>query len=267
MWGKEERYAMNVTPAMWEAVSTLLDEALDLDADARAAWIEHIDSTRPELAPVLRRLLAAHASSETADVLRRLPQLDVSAVGGSHAAGLAVGALVGPYRLTREIGGGGMAELWLAERADGAFQREVALKLPRITRLRQDLAARFGHERDILARLEHPHIARFYVAGVSADGLPYLVMEYIPGQPLTAWCDEHRLATPQRLTLFAQVLEAVQFAHANLVIHRDLKPSNILVTRDGQVRLLDFGIAKLLTDGESARETRLTQFAGRALTP
>jgi serine/threonine-protein kinase len=183
------------------------------------------------------------------------------------AAGLAVGALVGPYRLTREIGSGGMAEVWLAERADGAFKREVALKLPRITRLRRDLAARFGQERDILARLEHPLIARFYDAGVTIDGLPYLVMEYIAGQPLTAWCDDHRLRTPERLTLFAQVLEAVQFAHANLVIHRDLKPSNILVTGEGQVRLLDFGIAKLLTDGESARETRLTQFAGRALTP
>jgi serine/threonine-protein kinase len=268
MQGKEEPYAMDVTPAIWEAVSTLLDEALDLDAEARAAWIEQIDATRPELAPLLRRLLAAHASSETADVLRRLPQLNAPAVGGLQAAGgLAVGALVGPYRLTREIGSGGMAEVWLAERADGAFKREVALKLPRITRLRRDLAARFGQERDILARLEHPHIARFYDAGVTVDGLPYLVMEYIAGRPLTAWCDEHRLTTPERLRLFAQVLEAVQFAHANLVIHRDLKPPNILVTGDGQVRLLDFGIAKLLTDGESARETRLTQFAGRALTP
>ncbi len=258
---------MNVTPAIWEAVSTLLDEALDLDAEARTAWIEHIDASRPELAPLLRRLLAAHAS-ETADVLRRLPQLEVPVVGGLQAApGLAVGSLVGPYRLTREIGSGGMAEVWLAERADGAFKREVALKLPRITRLRRDLAARFGQERDILARLEHPHIARFYDAGVTVDGLPYLVMEYIAGQPLAAWCDEHRLTTPERLMLFAQVLEAVQFAHANLVIHRDLKPSNILVTGDGQVRLLDFGIAKLLTDGESARETRLTQLAGRALTP
>lgn len=268
MWGKEERYAMNVTPAIWEAVSTFLDEALDLDAQARAAWIEHIDATRPELAPLLRRLLAAHASSETADVLRRLPQLNAPAVGGLPAAGgVAVGALVGPYRLTREIGSGGMAEVWLAERADGAFKREVALKLPRLSRLRRDLAARFDQERDILARLEHPHIARFYDAGITVDGLPYLVMEFIAGQPLTAWCDEHRLTTPERLTLFSQVLEAVQFAHANLVIHRDLKPSNILVTSDGQVRLLDFGIAKLLTDGESARETPLTQFAGRALTP
>ena len=141
---------MNLTPAIWEALSTLFDEALDLDAEARAAWIEHIDATRPELGPLLRRLLAAHGRSDTADVLRGLPQLNAPAVGGLQAvAGLAVGVLVGPYRLTREIGSGGMAEVWLAERADGAFNREVALKLPRITRLRRDLAARFGQERDL----------------------------------------------------------------------------------------------------------------------
>src|ERR1700752_140515 len=131
MPGKKERYAMNVTPAIWEAFSALFDEALDLGAEARAAWIEHIEATRPELAPLLRRLLAAHAISDTADVLRGLPQLDAPAVAGLQAvAGLTVGALVGPYRLTREIASGGMAEVWLAERAAGAFNREVGLKLP-----------------------------------------------------------------------------------------------------------------------------------------
>src|SRR5262245_64646438 len=160
-----------------------------------------------------------------------------------------------------------MADVWLAERADGAFEREVALKLPRLSRLRRDLAERFARERDILARLEHPHIGGFYDAGVSDDGLPYLAIEYVNGQPITEWCDERRLGVALRLELFAQVLEAVQFAHASLVIHRDLKPSNILVTADGQVRLLDFGIAKLLSEEESARESRLTQFAGRVLTP
>ncbi len=258
---------MNVTPDTWAAVSTLLDEALDLDADARVLWLEHIHATRPEVAPVLRKLLAAHVACETGDVLQQLPRLDAPVVSVERTAGIAVGALVGPYRLTREIGSGGMAEVWLAERADGAFNREVALKLPRITRLRPDLAARFEHERDILARLEHPHIARFYDAGVTVDGLPYLAMEYVAGRPLTSWSDDRQLTTPERLALFAQVLEAVQFAHANLVIHRDLKPSNILVTGDGQVRLLDFGIAKLLSIDQSAQETRLTQFAGRALTP
>jgi len=256
---------MDVTPATWAALSTLLDEALELDAVKRSEWLQRLAATQPALVPPLRRLLAAHAISETADVLAGLPQLAAPAPG--EASGLAVGELIGPYRLTRSIGSGGMAEVWLAERADGAFEREVALKLPRLALLRPDLAARFGHERDILARLEHPHIARFYDAGVSVDGLPYLAMEYVAGRPLTPWCDERRLTIAERLALYAQVLDAVQFAHANLIIHRDLKPSNILATADGQVRLLDFGIAKLLSDGESARETRLTQFAGRALTP
>ena len=182
--------------------------------------------------------------------------------------GLEAGDRVGPYRLLRPIGSGGMADVWLAERDDGAFAREVALKLPLVSRLRRDLAVRFARERDILARLEHPHIARFYDAGVSADGLPYLAMEYVDGRPITTWCDEHRVDLAGRIQLFAQVLSAVQFAHANLVIHRDLKPSNILVTDDGQVRLLDFGIAKLLAaDEERAPETQLTRSSGRALTP
>jgi serine/threonine-protein kinase len=160
-----------------------------------------------------------------------------------------------------------MADVWLAERADGAFTREVALKLPMVSRLRRDLAARFARERDILARLEHPHIARFYDAGVTDDGLPYLAMEYVAGQPITTYCDAHRADIAARLRLFQQVLEAVQYAHAHLVVHRDLKPSNVLVSGEGQVRLLDFGIAKLLGQDETAHETQLTQLSGRALTP
>jgi eukaryotic-like serine/threonine-protein kinase len=253
---------MDISPATWPAVSSLLDEALGLAPAERDAWINNLERTQPALAPVLKKLLRAHASSETADVLNSLPTLDVAA-----ATGLASGAQMGPYRLKRELGSGGMADVWLAERADGAFERDVALKLPRLTRLRGDLAMRFAHERDILARLEHPQIARFYDAGVSADGTSYLAMEYVDGLPITRWCDERRLDSAGRLRLFAQVLDAVQFAHASLVVHRDLKPTNILVTNDGQVRLLDFGIAKLLSDGEIARETQLTQLAGRALTP
>src|ERR1017187_2057561 len=119
-----------------------------------------------------------------------------------------------------------MAEVWLARRADGAFKREVALKLPLLTRMRKDLEQRFIRERDILASLEHPQIARLYDAGVDSKGLPYLSMEYVQGQPLTSWCDEKRLGIPERLALILQVLNAVQYAHENHVIHRDLKPSN-----------------------------------------
>jgi TolB-like protein/tRNA A-37 threonylcarbamoyl transferase component Bud32/Tfp pilus assembly protein PilF len=182
------------------------------------------------------------------------------------ASGLAPDERVGPYKLVRPLGAGGMAEVWLAQRADGAFKREVALKLPMMSRLRRDLAQRFAHERDILAGLEHVNIARLYDAGVTPEGLPYLAMEYVPGQPLTAWCDSQRLGVPERIRLFLQVLDAVQYAHARQVIHRDIKPSNILVTETGQVRLLDFGVAKLLAHEDQDR-TELTQIYGRALTP
>src|SRR5262249_7883612 len=156
----------------------------------------------------------------------------------AHTQHLGVGALVGPYRLVRPLGSGGMADVWLAERADGAFTREVALKLPLLSRLRRDLATPFARERDILPRLEPPHIARLYDAGVTAEGLPYLAMEYVAGQPINAYCDAQRADITARLLLFRQVLDAVQYAHANLVVHRDLKPSNILVTADDQARLL-----------------------------
>jgi serine/threonine protein kinase len=257
---------MDVSANTWSALSKLLDEALDLEPAARTAWLEQLTSTQPELAPSLRKLLAAHASSETADVMAHLPPLSLRS-DAARVGGLTVGDEVGPYRLKRELGAGGMADVWLAERADGAFTREVALKLPMMSRLRRDLAQRFARERDILARLEYPHIARFYDAGITDDGLPYLAMEYVDGQTITEYSDQNRLTIEARLALFMQVLEAVRYAHANLIIHRDLKPSNILVTADGQVRLLDFGIAKLLADDDTAQETQLTQLSGSSLTP
>jgi serine/threonine protein kinase/Tfp pilus assembly protein PilF len=183
------------------------------------------------------------------------------------ASGLNPGAFVGPYELVRLLGVGGMAEVWLARRADGAFKRDVALKLPLLTRRRQDLEQRFAHERDILASLEHPNIARFYDAGVDTEGLPYLSMEYVQGQTLLTWCDTQLLGVAERLALFLQVLDALRYAHENHVIHRDLKPSNILVTDCGQVRLLDFGVAKLLQDEEGLHQAPLSRVYGQALTP
>ena len=257
---------MEISAATWSTLSKLLDEALDLEPAARATWLEGLKVTQPSLAPSVLRLLEAHASSETADVLARLPTL-TAATSAARLTSLAAGDHIGPYRLKRELGTGGMADVWLAERADGAFARDVALKLPMIHRLRRDLAVRFARERDILAKLEHPNIARLYDAGVTADGLPYLAMEYVDGRPITEYCDAQHLDISARLKLFSQVLAAVQYAHASLVIHRDIKPSNILVTAGGDVRLLDFGIAKLLADDDTAHETQLTQLSGRALTP
>lgn len=257
---------MKLDTHTWRELSSLLDQALDLPDDAHDAWLGSLTADQIRLAPMLRELLARRRAPETRDFLHALPAFTIAEGVDDADESLTAGAVIGAYRLIREIGHGGMADVWLAERADGAFTRAVALKLPRLSRLRKDLAARFVRERDILASLEHPHIARLYDAGISTDGLPYLAMEYVDGQPITQFCDARKLDIAARLRLFAQVLGAVQFAHANLVLHRDLKPSNILVTHEGDVRLLDFGIAKLLAD-DIAQETQITQLAGRALTP
>ena len=182
----------------------------------------------------------------------------------SHPQNLA-GSIVGPYRLLRELGQGGMGVVWLAERPESEIKRPVALKLPILTLHNPSVAERFGRERDILAQLTHPNIARLYDAGVTDQGQPYLALEYVEGEKITTYCDERTLGLKSRLGLFLQVLRAVQYAHTNLIVHRDLKPANILVTDAGEVRLLDFGIAKLLTEGE-ANETELTRIGGRALT-
>lgn len=246
-------------------MSRLLDEALPLDEPGRRVWIEALSADHQDIAAALRDALLP-SSAETEEALAALPKVGSDDEPDSVASGLEPGARVGPYELIKRLGTGGMAEVWLARRADGAFKREVALKLPMLTRLRKDLEQRFARERDILASLEHPNIARLYDAGLDAEGLPYLAMEYVPGQPLMAWCDAHRLGILERLKLLLQVLAGVQYAHERNVIHRDLKPSNILVSEAGDVRLLDFGVAKLLQTDRADR-TQLTSIYGRALTP
>jgi serine/threonine protein kinase len=154
-------------------------------------------------------------------------------------------AAVRPYRVLALLGHGGMGSVWLAERADGLFTRQVALKLIHPALKSRVMSERFAREREILASLNHPNIARLLDAGFAEDGQSYLALDYVAGTPLTTYCDERRLSVRERLELFRQVLSAVQYAHAHLVIHRDLKPANILVTEEGQVQLLDFGIAKL----------------------
>lgn len=255
--------AADLTAASWQAFSRLLDEALERPAGERLTWLEALGAEHEALKPALRAVLLRSAGVETAQWLNTLPHT-AGAAGLAEESDLRADALVGPYRLLREIGTGGMGAVWLAERADGSLKRQVALKLPRAM-WSPGLAQRMARERDILAALEHPNIARLYDAGTDAQGRPFLALEYVEGEPIDAYCRQRSLNLKARLQLLLRVAHAVAFAHSRLVVHRDLKPSNILVTAAGQVRLLDFGVAKLM-EGDSAQETQLTQLAGRALT-
>ena len=259
---------MRLSASQIALMSRLLDEALPLDDAGRRRWLETLPSEYQDLfSPLCQALLPEFSSSTDGRNFATFLESADEQAGRVEPSGLQPADRVGPYELIRPLGAGGMAEVWLAKRADGAFNREVALKLPSMTRVRRDLEQRFTRERDILASLEHPHIARLYDAGIDQHGLPYLSMEYVQGELLTDWCDAQRLDIRARLRLFLQVLEAVQYAHERQVIHRDIKPSNILVTKAGQVRLLDFGVATLLDDGEAASKTPLTTVYGHALTP
>ncbi len=255
----------HLTAEQWPAVSALLDEALALDPAARDTFVQQLDGERAQYRDTLRALLAQAAGVETDQFLATLPRVTgVLDRNSDVLTELAADQTIGPYRLLRELGTGGMGAVWLAERADGRLKRQVALKLPRLAWGR-GLAERMARERDILASLEHPHIARLYDAGVDQHGRPYLALEYVEGQPIDVYARDRALSVRRKLDLLLQVCAAVAFAHSRLVVHRDLKPGNILVTADGQVRLLDFGIAKLM-EGERTQETQLTQMAGRALT-
>jgi serine/threonine-protein kinase len=248
-----------VDPEGRRAIDDLFDGALDQPPDQRAAWLTaHCDD------PVLRHEVEALlAAADSTDALLDRNALDVA---GDLLASLRL-ERVGPYRILRELGRGGMGVVYLAERADGQFRRRVAVKVLRSSPDPAELHRRFLGERQILASLNHPNIAQFLDGGVTETQLPYLVMEYVDGVPLTTYCDRQRLSIEERLRLFHDVCAAVQHAHQNLVIHRDLKPSNILVTVEGRVKLLDFGIAKLLNPVLGPADQPLTQTEWRVLTP
>jgi len=257
--------------ALWARLNRLLDEALDLPPGERRLWLDRLPPEHADLEERLRALLS-HAGEGGGAALETLPKLEAgsTAAGGTEGSDPVSGSdrtgeAVGPYRLVRLLGEGGMGSVWLAERRDGMLSRPVALKLPRGAWSRPGLSERMAREREILASLNHAHIARLYDAGLGHDGQPYLALEYVEGRPIDRYVREERLDLRARLGLFLQVAEAVAHAHARLVVHRDLKPSNILVTAGGEVRLLDFGIAKLLEQGR-AEETELTRLSGRALT-
>ncbi|HLB92922.1 MAG TPA: serine/threonine-protein kinase, partial [Terriglobales bacterium] len=250
-----------LSPDQWQVLSPYLDRALAMTDDERAAWLSSLAERDPALASQLAELLSEHR------VLAQEGFLENRQFAVPNATGLA-GQTLGPYTLISQIGQGGMGSVWLARRSDGRFERQAAVKFVNIALAGRATEERFKREGSILGRLTHPHIADLLDAGVSSDGQPYLILEYVDGDAIDRYCDEHKLDVDARVRLFLDVLAAVAHAHANLIVHRDIKPSNVLVRKDGQVKLLDFGIAKLLEDeGSSAAATQLTLEGGGALTP
>ena len=244
----------------WQQIKALFLEALDCPPDERAAFLDNACAGDAALQAEVMDLLQADAEED--DSLLDKPVLETPLVPDPDLE-----SQVGAYRLVRLLGRGGMGNVYLAERTDGTFQHHVALKLIRRGLDTDDILSRFRYERQILASLDHPNIAHLLDGGMTNDGRPYFVLEYVEGVPITDYCDAHRLPMRQRLALFRTVCRAVQYAHQNLVVHRDLKPSNILVTEEGQVKLLDFGIAKLLSDDGASQTIPLTQTGQRLMTP
>lgn len=255
--------SMSSLQEKWKQLDPLLDEALSLEPEDQERFLADLTTRDPELAQGLSRLLAGAASPS--------PWLERgAAIGEELLEALAEttddqvrGRRVGPFELIREIGQGGMAQVFLARRADGLYEQQVAMKMMWQGMRREDLLNRFDRERQILAHLNDPHIASLLDGGVTEDGRPWLAMEYVAGEPIDRYCEQQHLDLPQRLALVADVAGAVAAAHRRDIIHRDIKPSNVLVDGEGQVKLVDFGIAKLLDDGPDAA----TVTEARLLTP
>ncbi len=236
----------------------LFARALAEPAERRAALLDQTCAGRPDLRERIERLLQL---AEGASGFLDRGAIQAGSAEVTYESSYAAGRTIGAYRLLRPLGRGGMAEVWLAERREGGFQQQAALKL--IPHARGSIGQRFFGEREILAGLVHPGVARLYDGGVEADGTAYMVMEYVAGEHLIAYANAHRLSLSERLNLFLQICDAVAYAHTRLVVHRDLKPSNILVTSDGQAKLLDFGIAKLI-DAESSGDATRTHYLSPA---
>ncbi len=256
---------VSLTSRQMIRLGELLDASLPMSVDERRAWLETLPAEDEPLRQTLRDALLSDDPAPLAGRLLARPPTLTALGPASQEPEHRAGERLGAYELLRPLGAGGMAEVWLARRADGTFERQVALKIPRLGHLPVEMSGRFARECQILASLEVPGIARLYDAGVDERGVPYIAMEYVAGETLTSWCDARQLDTKARVAVFLQVLEAVGRAHAHQVIHRDLKPSNILVTADGEVRLLDFGVARLLQAEPGGAS--VTQAWGRALTP
>jgi len=244
------------------------DQLLDAAQPERPGLFDRLTDEPEALQARVWRMWRASQATGSSLALGEPVGASIQAARDAATANLASGDVVAGYRLLRELGRGGTSVVWLGVRADGGVKREVAIKMPLFVLASPTATERFARERDVLARLTHPQIARLYDAGIASGGQPFIVMEFVDGVPMTQACDLRCLSIEQRLRLFLQLLAAVEHAHRHLVVHRDIKPSNILVDAQGQARLLDFGIAKLLADGSAhASATQLTLEGGNALTP
>ncbi len=257
----------------WARLSALLDEALDLErVDERAVWLRALGEREPETARELGQLLAAAAAAgspvdDPAGGGRYVQLVEEGEDGAAAEPASRAGAEIGGWRLIERIGRGGMGEVYLGERTGTDFRQRAAVKLLAPEAQHPELRSRFARERRILAALAHDGIARFLDGGIAADGTPYLALEYVDGEALLAWCRSRRAPVALRLRVFVDVCDAVEHAHFNLVVHRDLKPSNVLVDRDGKVKLLDFGIAKIVEPESDSEAPAVERTELRAMTP
>jgi serine/threonine protein kinase/tetratricopeptide (TPR) repeat protein len=261
---------VNAEPSheLWRSAFAEFERLAEMDAATRERALARMAAVRPDLGERVSALLLADERARERGFLSSDALANATTGESESPWSLNPDARLGPYRLERPLGKGGMGEVWLASRADGHYEGQVALKFLHPHLANSAVRERFAREGQILARLTHPHIARLLDAGVTTSGRFYLVLEYVAGERVDAWCDARQLNVAARLTLFRQVCEAVAHAHSHLVLHRDLKPPNILVSAEGGVKLLDFGVAKLVgADTGGGPGTELTALGGRAFTP
>jgi serine/threonine-protein kinase len=245
----------------WQKIGIIFEEALKLTEPERTEFLLNACGGDSELLAEVRSLIEADTNippvlkGQASDALQMQPRKNYE------------GTIIGNYKIIKQIAEGGMGSVFLAERADGQFEQKVALKIIKPGMNSNEIIKRFHAERQILARLQHPNIARLLDGGLTEDNLPYFTMEYVEGEMIDVYCDKNNLSVDERLKLFSDVCGAIQYAHQNLVIHRDLKPSNIIIKKDGTVKLLDFGIAKVFTEDDSFEQTALTKTGLYVMTP